>query len=525
MICTKCLARVAPVAVLIGVLAALPVHSQSDLGQAVARGQAPRSPGLTPQRIQAFEQAASRRLNYLPGEVVVKFKAGMSAARRTRALTALRSRPTVDDLEWTGDVGRFVDPDEADPVVMADTLARQPEVEFAQPNYIRPMPRAVDFDVRPVNVSAHTLAVPDDPDYGALQWNFSLIDAPGAWDISPGGSASVIVAVVDTGLTMGATTMTRALWTGQRFDNVALRFDRSPDLSIDRVVLPHDFAFEPGGPTFDFDGHGTHVASTIAEDANNQISLSGLAYNVHVMPVKVCVGYWELMIQRAALGLTGFLPSDSGGCADSDIASGIRYAADNGARVINISLGGVGTTPLVRDALLYAVGRGAFIAAAVGNGFETGNQVEYPAGYAPGIDGFMSVGAVGKSRARAYYSSTGNHLEIVAPGGSSRDTNGGADRGFVWQVTLTPNDLDPTRTSTPRFDRYSEVGYSGTSMSTPHVSALAALLMSRGLTNPKAVEAAIKASAQDLGASGKDPEYGYGLIQARLSLFGRGLIR
>src|SRR5205085_11801353 len=128
------------------------------------------------------------------------------------------------------------------------------------------------------------------PDDVAFQWNLPMVEAPGAWDISPGGSSSVIVAVVDTGLTTAPTSFARTLWTGQRFEQVALRFERNPDFSASRMVLPSDIAFEPGGPPLDFDGHGTHVASTIAEDANNLVALAGLAFNVSVMPVKVCIG-------------------------------------------------------------------------------------------------------------------------------------------------------------------------------------------------------------------------------------------
>lgn len=474
-------------------------------------------------RLDAFEQAIAQRVDHVPGEVLVKFKPGTTPARQIRALGALRSRPLPNELTWTGGVGRFRDPAGTDPAVMAAQLAAQPEVDFAQPNYIRKLPRRVDQSPRPLRVSASPSGVPNDPDYGPLQWNFSLINAPGAWTINPGGSSSVIVAVLDTGLTTAPTTVTRPLWTGQRFDLATLRFERTPDLSASRMVLPRDFAFEPGGPVLDFDGHGTHVASTIAEDANNQLSVAGLAYNVRIMPVKVCVGFWELMLQRAAFGIAGYLPTSAGGCTDADIADGIRYAVDNGAKVINLSLGGAGISPVQRDAIVYAVGRGAFVAAAVGNGYEDGNEVEYPAAYAPGIDGVMSVGAVGKSRTRAYYSSTGNHLEVVAPGGSNRDTDGGADRGFVWQVTLYPPDSDPLQSPVPRFDRYVEVGYLGTSMATPHVSALAALLVSQGVTSPKAIEAAIEGFALDIGPAGKDDQYGHGLIQPRASLFGLGL--
>ncbi|MEO8484238.1 MAG: S8 family serine peptidase [Acidobacteriota bacterium] len=459
---------------------------------------------------------------YVTGEVLIKFKAGMSPARRQRALGALRSRPAMTELQWTGDIARFRDPAEPDAERLASQLAEQPEVEFAQPNYIRSFPIGKAFAVAPLAVGPGVAGKPNDPDYNVLQWNLSLLNMPAAWDINAGGDPSIIVAVVDTGVTTEDTTLAGRLWTGQQFQNVALRIARSPDLSASRLVLPRDLIFNVGASsTWDFVGHGTHVASTIAEDANNQVSLAGMAYNVRIMPVKVCVGYWELMLARAQSNITGFLPSDSGGCSDSLISQGIRYAADNGARVINLSLGGVGEAPVVRDALTYAVGKGAFVAISAGNRFEDGNEPEFPAAYAPGIDGVMSVGAIGKSKTRAYYSDTGSQVEISAPGGSDRD-GGGEDRGFVWQVTLYPPDADPLQLSVPRFDRYVEVGYTGTSMAAPHVSALAALLMSQGITTPQAVEAAIKAFALDLGVAGRDDDYGFGLIQPRASLFGLG---
>jgi serine protease len=462
---------------------------------------------------------------YITGEVLLKFKSGTSAARRQRALGALRSRPSLNDLQWTGDIASFRDPSEPDAERLASQLTAQPEIEFAQPNYIRSFPVGKASAVAPLAVGPGLAGRPNDPDYGALQWNLSLLNMPAAWDINPGGDASIIVAVVDSGVTTEDTTLAARLWTGQQFENVSLRIARSPDLTPSRVVLPRDLIFNTGASsTWDFVGHGTHVASTIAEDANNQLSLAGMAYNVRIMPVKVCVGYWEMMLARAQDNITGFLPSDSGGCSDSLISQGIRYAVDNGARVINLSLGGAGEAPIVRDALTYAVGKGAFVAISVGNGFEDGNEPEYPAAYAPGIDGVMSVGAIGKSKTRAYYSDTGSQVEISAPGGSDRD-GGGEDEGFVWQVTLFPPDSDPLKLSVPRFDRYVEVGYIGTSMAAPHVSALAALLMSQGITTPKAVEAAIKAFALDLGAAGRDDDYGFGLIQPRASLFGLGVRR
>jgi len=474
-------------------------------------------------RVDAFVEARRLGVNYLPGEVLVKFRRGTTTTGQQRVLTAVRSRTPAGQLQWMGDVARLVDRSLPFADQTARTLALQPEVEFAEPNYIRHLPAHMPLRELPLRVGANVAGTPNDPDYGDLQWNFSLLSMPRAWDISPGGSANVIVAVVDTGLTTDNVTLVRTLWTGTQFESVSLPFQVSPDLARARVVLPRDFVFEPGSSrVLDFDGHGTHVASTIAEDSNNAVGLAGMAYQVRVMPVKVCTGYWELMIDRASRGVPGTIDPNSGGCPDDAIVAGIRYAADNGARVINISLGGEDPSDAERSAIQYAVQHGAFVAVAMGNSGDEGNAKEYPAGYAA-IEGLMSVGAINKAKARASYSSYGPHLEIVAPGGE--ETGVGLDEDYVWQVTLRFTDQDPMLTSRPRFDRYGEIPYSGTSMATPHVAGTAALLVSRGVTDPKAIERVIKGSALDLGAAGRDDQFGYGLVQPRTALFGFGIAR
>jgi serine protease len=458
-------------------------------------------------RAAAFVQAADRKLGYLPGEVLVKFRSGVTTAGQQRALQSVRSQPLVSDLRWIDQVALLHDDTQPDAHVLAAQLSAQPEVEFAEPNYLY----------------RYKAVTPNDPGFSARQWNFTAIGMPDAWTISPGGTASVIVAVVDTGITtVPSQNFTFSTWNGSSIQSVSLLFKSNPDLSVSRLVSPWDFVTGMNGVVLDTDGHGTHVSATIGEDTNNGIAEAGMAYNVRIMPVKVCTSYWDVQFAWSAAGHTGFVPSDSGACPDDAIGSGIRYAADNGAKVINISLAGPGTASVLQSALIYAVGKGAFIAMAAGNEFEQGNPVEYPAAYGPSIEGAMAVGAVGKSLKRAYYSNTGSYVEIVAPGGDGRDAG---SAGYIYQSTLIPNDSDPTLITLPRFDRYAEIGYEGTSMATPHVSGLAALLVSRGVTNPGSIEALIRASAKDLGTAGKDNEYGYGLIQARDALFGKGIVK
>jgi len=462
-------------------------------------------------RAAAFVDAASRKLEYLPGEVLVKFKDGVSVEQEQRALDMSRGRPSVDSLEWAGTVAILRDATEPDPRQLAARLAAQPEVAYAEPNYIR-----------------HHLLTPNDTGYGPRQWNFQTIDLPRAWDINPGAKSSVIVAIVDTGVTTVNQTFTTKTWNGSAIQSIDVTFAVNPDLSSSRLVSPIDFVSGFGATVLDSDGHGTHVSSTVGEDTNNALFDAGIAYNAKIMPVKVCSSYWDVQFSFSNGGGRGFVPVDAGGCPTSAVAQGIRYAADNGAKAINLSLGGTGASATENDAINYAVGKGVFVAIAAGNEFENGNPTVYPAFYAANISGAMAVAATNRSGNRAHYSSSGGYVEIAAPGGDSRDSDA-AGSGFIWQSTLRPSVSDPTLDVIfPRFDSYAEVGYSGTSMATPHVVGLAALLISQGITSPAAVEAAIKRSAKFIGTpSGSDKtrsdDFGAGLIQARAALLGMGL--
>jgi serine protease len=443
-------------------------------------------PGRPPDRIGV----GGRR--YAAGRVIVKFRASR----------------TADVAEVDAN---------ADAEALARSLAARGDVEYAQADY-RVEPRAV----------------PNDPLYGTLQWNLRQIDLERAWDIQGGltgansGAKSVVVAVVDTGVAyenaMGTYRGFAFPYKGVIYPalgTVTVPFGRAPDLAASgsqgdaRFVSPRDFIWQDTHP-HDTDGHGTHVASTLAELTNNNVGLAGVAFNVKLMPVKVLSTMWDDIFLSPVEG------------TDSVVAQGIRYAADNGADIINMSLGRTGfPAPAVEDAINYAVGKGVFVVIAGGNIENGDTSLEVYAEIASRVKGAVSVAAVDAAQHRASYSKTGSWIELAAPGGSSQIPN-----GFVYQQTY---DLNLVNTfdlpggvaafKAPRFDFFTFVGAAGTSMAAPHVAGLAALLIQQGVKSPAAIEAALEKFATDLGAAGRDNEYGYGEINARATLLGLGLAR
>jgi serine protease len=321
--------------------------------------------------------------------------------------------------------------------------------------------------------------------WAGLQWNFDGpfgVDAPAAWAnmISRGrpGGAGVTVAVLDTGIAYA--------------DQPPYR--RSPELNADSFVPGYDFVDDDAYP-LDLNGHGTHVASTIAESTNNGFGLTGLAYGVKLMPVRVL----------DAVG-NGY---------PATIARGIRFAVNHGAKVLNLSFNfdpqiGPAQIPQVMQALAYAYKRGALVVVAAGNNGL--GRLTYPA-LGPHV---LSVGATTENGCLSSFSNHGPGLDLVAPGGGSdtpfpddRDCLAGRAGRPIYQMTF-------------RNGRISDFGpaeqYIGTSMATPHVSATAALVIASGVVGahpkPLAVERRLERSARDLGAAGYDTRYGWGLVNA-----------
>jgi serine protease len=416
--------------------------------------------------------AGQPRAMYVPGHIVVKFAPDLpESAMRALANHAGATRVSVPHH---ADFAYLEIPADADPVAAAARLSGQPGVIYAEP----------DARVFP-------LYTPNDPLY-QYQWNLQKLDLPRAWDINQGGKSSIIVAVIDTGVAY--------LDQGE--------FSKAPDFAGTTFVPGYDFVWDDDQPV-DLDGHGTHVSGTVAETTNNNQGVAGFAFNVSVMPIKALFTDWDEILGA---------PYPYGA---STVARAIRFAADNGAKVINLSLGAEAPNSATEAALRYAVEKGAVIAVAAGNSGETGSAPLYPAVYANDIEGVVAVAAVDYALNRASYSNVNDYVELAAPGGDVlADLNDDGEPDGVLQETL---DFDAVASGV--FNQFAYFFVDGTSTATPHVAAAAALLMDQGVTDPAAVEAALEHFATDLGATGRDNETGYGLINPRATLRGLGLRR
>ncbi len=353
--------------------------------------------------------------------------------------------------------------------------------------------RGVVWAVPDYRAHSSTLPIPDDPGtshvaggWQQLQWNFAGpfgVNAPQAWanvaaDHAPGGQG-VTVAVLDTGVA---------------YANRG-RFRRSPDFGAYQFVRGYDFVSRSPYAN-DHNGHGTHVASTIAEATNNGVGLTGLAFGVRLMPVRV-------------------LNTEGEGDA-TVIAEGVRYAVRHGARVINLSLEfssdiTAADIPVLLEALRFAHHRGVVVVAAAGN--EGHSAIAYPAR----ARDVVAVGATTEHGCLANFSNDGSGLTLVAPGGGPdadlpEDPNCHPDEPSgrdIFQETFTG--ASPRRFGIP-------TGYDGTSMAAPHVSATAALVIASGVLGPNPtpnqIVARLRATARPLGGPSDHSLYGAGLLDA-----------
>jgi subtilisin family serine protease len=294
-------------------------------------------------------------------------------------------------------------------------------------------------------INPQDLPFADVPNLGGINWGLDEVKAPEVWAKGYTGMG-VVVAVIDTGVDYTHPDLDANIWINS--DEIAGDgIDNDSNGFIDDV-RGWDFFNRDNNP-MDDDGHGTHVAGTIAAE-NNAFGVTGVAYNAKIMPVKV-------------------LGTDGG--SYSNVAAGIRYAVDNGAQVINLSLGGGMSSTVVSNAVRYAVERGAAVVIASGN--EGRSQPSFPANVARSYG--IAVGAIDQSDRLASFSNRAGQTAldfVVAPGVNVRST--------------TPNNT------------YSN--FSGTSMATPHTAGVIALIRSANSTlSPAQIETLLTQTANPAG--------------------------
>jgi subtilisin family serine protease len=349
-----------------------------------------------------------------------------------------------------------------------------------------------------LDLVAHAFDLPNDPGY-SQQWDMHPgvggIDAPGAWAQSPARGAGVVVAVIDTGVAY------EDFAGGQGVFGPKI-FGRAPDLAGVPIVAPWDWI---GGDSHanDENGHGTHVAATILENTNNGVGEAGVS-EASLMPLRIL--------------------DFSGNGAASDLIDALYYAADHGAKVINLSLGFAGTGAPgpngevceeivgLAEALQYDYAMGVTVVAASGN--EGAAQVACPAAY-PTV---ISVGATRQDGAVTFYSNSGSALSVTAPGGDPNVDQDGD--GIADQITQQTYCFDVfTLFITGRFDVFCDMLYSGTSMASPHVAGAVALLLAQHPTlSPAQAREVLESTARDGGSPGWDPQFGFGIIDASAAI-------
>ena len=375
--------------------------------------------------------------NYAVGELIVKFTTQAAIESKDQALSYVQGKtnyqptsatnisdtPLKNDTLGLNRTYKFKSNDSAkDMIAIAKNLEKDVNIEFAEPNYIN-----------------YITLTPNDPSFSS-QWALQNtgqtggtydadIDAPEAWDINQ-GNASTTIAIVDTGVDYNHQDLSNNMLPGYDFVDLT----GMPELSS---CADDDCLLEDNDP-MDSHGHGTHVSGIIAAESNNNIGIAGICPDCSILPVRA-----------------GWKTTSGGGALfHEDIDQAIRYAVDNGADIISMSIGGSGSS-LIEQAVQYAKNNGVILIAAAGN---NGSMYKsYPAGY----DDVIAVSATDHNDQRAGFSNYGSWVDVAAPG--------------VAILSTLPNNT--------------YAAWSGTSMATPYVSGLVGLLLAN---NPSLSTAEIR---------------------------------
>ena len=385
--------------------------------------------------------------------LLVHFRPEATAAQRESAIASIGA--TVDRVIDRIEVTRVAIRISTDPLgdeagLTALRLARDPAVLSVEPD-----------STGSVQFTPNDPSYLTDPSFGLGQWGLRKAHVDQAWDVAR-GAASIIVAAIDTGIDRGHPDLVGVALPGATFLT-------APDPTC------------PAGSTIDDNGHGTHVAGVIAANGNNGIGIAGVSFGVKILPIKA------LDCQGAGLM--------------SDVASGVIWATDHGARVINISLGSSAAQTTLQDAIRYAIAHNVLVVAAAGNcgvpssRCPTLNEPQYPGAY-PEV---LAAGATDENDGHASFSNVGGYVRVSAPG--------------VRIYSTTPT--YPTTLSRSNPGTTSYASFSGTSQASPFVAGIAALILSNepGLSVAQLIDR-LRSTADDLGSTGADALFGAGRVNA-----------
>lgn len=411
-------------------------------------------------------QGIDENLDYVPGQLILKYKPGI---RMMQSVQSMVYETPVVVLDSSGSGTQLLQVSETEDVFqIIEELEDNPFVEYAEPNYIV---RAFDIDYEYEDkfifnedlFLVNSFEEPNDT-YFSEQYGLKMVNAPQAWS-SIDTDNTVTIAVIDTGVDYNHPDLDGKVLQGHNF------------------IEKNSYGTLYGSDPYDDHGHGTHVAGIIAGITNNKLGIAGVAGpgNVKILPVKML--------------------NDAGRGTSYDLAQAIRYAGDQGAKIINLSLGSSFPSSVERDAIAYVQDLGCLVIAAAGN---ESSRVEYtyPASY-PGV---ISVAAVDKNEKPAWFSNYGPTLDISAPGVDILSTlpAGVADLYKSRGDNVIGN----------RFDGY-YVSWSGTSMATPHVVGVAALYkLAHPDASPLEITEMLISTAKDIEEIGHDITTGHGLVDA-----------
>jgi len=416
---------------------------------------APRTGAPSTPTAAALAEAARRGLDHVPGEFLVKLRPGASVqaalAQSTMRAMAFQAKP-VGSLQ-SGIVLMKAGSNRAAAAGFdaqaLQALRSNPAVLYAEPNYIVKL----NLPQEPVLPSfrADGPNKPNDPMF-EKQYHHVNIKSLDGWAVEQ-GNKDLVLSIVDTGVDFN-----------------------HPDLK-DKMLPGYNTVDDKPGVE-DGNGHGTHCAGIAAALTNNGVGVAGVAPNVKILPVQVL--------------------SKEGYGSYASVAAGIIWAADHGAKVISMSLGGPQSSPIVSEAVKHALSKDAMLIAAMGNSGAGNDGMKPIKSYPAAEPGVMAIGASDSKDQRARFSQVGDWHSVIAPGVNILATF-------------------PTYSSEMPGKDYGAI--SGTSMATPAVAGLAALLRSKyPQLNQAQVKAHIEATSDDLGKPGFDIQYGHGRINVARAL-------